>query len=172
MQAVTGFLTNAACVQPLLIVLEDLHDADKGTLDMLTHVSRNLSGARFLIVGTYRDVEVDRNHPLSAALAELRRVSTYGRVLLRGLNADEVRRMLEAIAGQEVPWGMAEAVHRQTEGNPLFVQEVVRYLSEEGLIRREDGRWRSSRETPLEMAIPEGLRDVIGKRLSMLSPDC
>jgi transcriptional regulator with XRE-family HTH domain len=53
MQAVTTFLTNAACVQPLLIVLEDLHDADKGTLDMLTHVSRHLAGTRLLIVGTY-----------------------------------------------------------------------------------------------------------------------
>lgn len=172
LQAVTGFLSNAANVQPLLLVLEDLHDADKGTLDMLTHISRHLAGARILMIGTYRDVEVDRSHPLSAALAELRRMSSYGRVLLRGLNADEVRRMLESIARQEVPWGLAEAVHRQTEGNPLFVQEVVRYLAEEGLISREEGRWKSSRETPLEMTIPEGLRDVIGKRLSLLSADC
>jgi predicted ATPase len=172
MQAVTGFLTNAGTVQPLLLVLEDLHDADKGTMDMLIHISRHLSGSRLLIIGTYRDVEVDRSHPLSAALAELRRMSSYGQVLLRGLNADEVRRMLESIARQEVPWGLAEAVHRQTEGNPLFVQEVVRYLSEEGLIRREGGRWQSSRETPLEMTIPEGLRDVIGKRLSLLSTEC
>ncbi|GAG06658.1 unnamed protein product, partial [marine sediment metagenome] len=109
MQAVTGFLTNAAKVQPLLIVLEDLHDADRGTLEMLTHVSRNLAGTRLLIIGTYRDIEVDRAHPLSAALAELRRVSTFGRVLLRGLNADEVRRMLESITREEVPWGLAEA---------------------------------------------------------------
>ena len=144
MQAVTGFLTHAASVQPLLVVLEDLHDADKGTIDMLTHVSRNLSGARLLVVGTYRDVEVDRNHPLSAALAELRRVSTYGRVLLRGLNADEVGRMLESITAQEVPWGLAEAVHRQTEGNPLFVQEVIRYLNEEGLMPKR--RWAVERE--------------------------
>jgi serine/threonine protein kinase/tetratricopeptide (TPR) repeat protein len=172
MQAVTGFLKNAATTQPLLVVLEDLHDSDKGTLDMLTHMSRHLSGTRILILGTYRDVEVDRSHPLSAALAELRRMSSYGRVLLRGLNADEVRRMLESIARQEVPWGLAEAVHRQTEGNPLFVQEVVRYLAEQGLIGREEGKWKSSRETPLEMVIPEGLRDVIGKRLSSLSPDC
>jgi len=172
LQAVTSFLTNAACVQPLLIVLEDLHDADKGTLDMLTHVSRHLSGARLLIVGTYRDVEVDRNHPLSAALAELRRVSSYGRVILRGLNADEVRRMLESITRESVPWGLAEAVHRQTEGNPLFVQEVVRYLAEEGLITQKEGRWRPTKDTPLEMNIPEGLRDVIGKRLSLLSKEC
>ena len=172
LQAVTSFLTNAACVQPLLVVLEDLHDADKGTLDMLTHVSRHLAGARLLIVGTYRDVEVDRSHPLSAALAELRRVSTYGRVILRGLNADEVRRMLESITRQDVPWGLAEAVHRQTEGNPLFVQEVVRYLAEEGLITQKEGRWRPAKDTPLEMSIPEGLRDVIGKRLSLISKQC
>jgi tetratricopeptide (TPR) repeat protein len=172
LQAVTGFLSNAANVQPMMVVLEDLHDADKGTLDMLTHVSRNLAGARLLIVGTYRDVEVDRSHPLSAALAELRRVSTYGRVLLRGLNADEVRRMLESITRESVPWGLAKAVHRQTEGNPLFVQEVVRYLAEEGLITRKEGGWRPTRDTPLEMSIPEGLRDVIGKRLSLLTPEC
>jgi len=172
LQAVTAFLSNAANVQPMMVVLEDLHDADKGTLDMLTHVSRNLAGARLLIVGTYRDMEVDRSHPLSAALAELRRVSTYGRVLLRGLNADEVRRMLESITRESVPWGLAEAVHRQTEGNPLFVQEVVRYLVEEGLITRKEGRWRPTKDTPLEMSIPEGLRDVIGKRLSLLSPEC
>jgi eukaryotic-like serine/threonine-protein kinase len=172
MQAVTGFLTNAAAVQPLLVVLEDLHDADKGTLDMLTHVSRNLSGARLLIVGTYRDVEVDRTHPLSAALAELRRVSTFGRVILRGLNADEVKRMLDSITRENVPWGLAEVVHRQTEGNPLFVQEVVRYLNEEGVIKRDSGQWKAKTGTQVEMSIPEGLRDVIGKRVSMLSPHC
>jgi tetratricopeptide (TPR) repeat protein len=172
LQAVTSFLSNAATVQPLLVVLEDLHDADKGTLDMLTYVSRNLAGTRLLIVGTYRDVEVDRSHPLSAALAELRRVSTYGRVLLRGLNADEVRQMLWSLTGEDTPWGFAEAVHRQTEGNPLFVQEVVRYLAEEGLVTREEGHWRPTMETPLAMSIPEGLRDVIGKRLSLLSSEC
>ncbi len=172
MQAVTSFLTNAAGVQPLLIVLEDLHDADKGTLEMLTHISRHLSKARLLIIGTYRDVEVDRTHPLSAALAELRRVATYGRVILRGLNPDEVRRMLEGITREEIPWNLAEAVQRQTEGNPLFVQEVVRYLAEEGLITQKEGKWRPTKDTPLEMNIPEGLRDVIGKRLSLLSKEC
>ena len=78
LQAVTGFLRNASTVQPLLLVLEDLHWADRGTLDLLLHLARNLQGARLLIVGTYRDVEVDRAHPLSgdagraAARRELR----------------------------------------------------------------------------------------------------
>jgi len=171
-QAVTGFLRNAAAVHPLVIVLEDLHDADRGTLDLLLHLVRNLAGSRLLLVGTYRDIEVDRSHPLSATLAELRRTSGFRRVLLRGLTADEVQRMLSGLSGQDVRWELAEAVHRQTEGNPLFVQEVLRYLVEEGLITREGGHWRASGDTPLAVSIPEGLRDVIGKRLSRLSPDC
>jgi tetratricopeptide (TPR) repeat protein len=172
LQAVTDFLGSAATGQPLLIVLEDLHSADGGTLEMLEHVARNLGDKRLLLVGTYRDIEVDRTHPLSAALAELRRLPHFERVLLRGLNADEVRRMLSGIAGLDVPWGLAEAVHRQTEGNPLFVQEVVRYLAEEGVIERNEGKWRARSDTPLEMRIPDGLRDVIGKRLSGLSEPC
>jgi serine/threonine protein kinase len=171
-QGVSVFLRSAAAVQPLVIVLEDLHDADRGTLDLLVHLARNLSGTRLLLIGTYRDVEVDRAHPLSATLAELRRGGNFSRVLLRGLTADEVQRMMSQLSGQEVPWRLAEAVHRQTEGNPLFIQEVLRYLVEEGIIKREDGHWRRADEdTPLELGIPEGLRDVIGKRLSRLSAE-
>ena len=170
-QAVTGFLRNASGVQPLLLVLEDLHWADRGTLDYLVHLSRNLAGARLLIVGTYRDVEVDRAHPLSATLAELRRASSFARIPLRGLTPDEVHRMLNNFTGQEVRWSLAEAVHRQTEGSPLFVQEVLRYLVEEGLITHEGGRWHRAGDAPPELSIPEGLRDVIGKRLSRPSPE-
>ena len=173
LQAVVSFLRNASTVQPLLIMLEDLHDADAGTLDMLSHVARNMSGARLLVVGTYRDVEVDRTHPLSGALAELRRVSAFVRVSLRGLTADEVQRMISAVAGRDMPWSMAEAVHRQTEGNPLFIQEVLRYLVEEGLVDRDqEGEWSGTGEQSLAMSIPEGLRDVIGRRLTRLSEEC
>jgi len=138
----------------------------------LAHIARNLTGVRLLIVGTYRDVEVDRAHPLSSTLAELRRASSFGRVALRGLTVDEVHRMITIMSGQEAPWGLAEAIHRQTEGNPLFIQEVLRYIVEEGMVTRQDGRWQGTGNTPLEMSIPEGLRDVIGKRLSRLSPEC
>ena len=97
LQAVSGFLRNASTVQPLLLILEDLHDADRGTLDLLLHLSRSLPGARLLIVGTYRDVEVDRSHPLSGALAELRRSGIFLRVPLRGLTVDEVQRMMSIV---------------------------------------------------------------------------
>src|SRR5207253_8104214 len=98
-QALSAFLHNASNVQPLLIILEDLHWADRGTLDLLVFLARQLTGARLLIVGNYRDVEVDRAHPLSGALADLRRGSSFSRIPLRGLTADEVQRMMSAIAG-------------------------------------------------------------------------
>src|ERR1051325_5708551 len=81
-QGITGFLRNASSVQPLLIILEDLHWADRATLTLLVHLSRKVSGARLLLVGTYRDVEVDRAHPLSGTLAELRRAADFSRVSL------------------------------------------------------------------------------------------
>jgi len=118
MQAVTEFLANAANVQPTLVVLEDLHDADKGTLDMLTHVSRNLAGTRLLVVGTYRDVEVDRSHPLSAVLAELRRISNYGRVFLRGLNAMRSGGCWRALAGRVSPGGWPRRCTARRKGIP------------------------------------------------------
>src|SRR5581483_4967452 len=74
-QALAGFLRNASAVQPLLVILEDLHWADRGTLDLLVFLARQLEGTRLVVVGNYRDVEVDRAHPLSGTLAELRRSS-------------------------------------------------------------------------------------------------
>jgi hypothetical protein len=170
-QAVSAFLRNASAAQALCIVLEDLQDGDKGTMELLVHLARNLSGARLLIVGTYRDVEVDRRHPLSAALADLRRVESFTRIPLRGLSIDEVHRMMSNLAGQEVTFALAEGIYRQTEGNPLFIQEVMRYIRESGMARREDGQWVATVDSLLTQ-IPEGLRDVIGKRLSRLSDEC
>src|SRR5207249_9964977 len=105
-------------------------------------------------------------------LAELRRIASFSRVPLRGLTVDEVHRMMTIIRGQEAPWARAEAIHRQTEGNPLFIQEVLRYLVEEGLVVREGGRYVRTDSGDPDSGIPEGLRDVIGKQLSHLSAEC
>ncbi|HEY3078494.1 MAG TPA: AAA family ATPase [Chloroflexota bacterium] len=170
LQAVISLLRNAAAEQPLVLVLEDLHDADKDTLDLLVHLARHLEGARLLVVGTYRDVEVDRAHPLVGALAELRRATSVDRLHLRGLAPAEVQRLVEEIAGRAIPPGLAGVVHRQTEGNALFVQEVTRYLVEGGLADRDDRAWSAWAEGEPAMGVPEGLRDVIGKRLARLNP--
>jgi hypothetical protein len=170
-QAVTSFLRNASNVQPLLIVVEDLHWADRGTLDLLLHIARNLSGARLLVVGTYRDVEVDRAHPLSGTLAELSRATTFNRIRLRGLTIDEVQRMISNIRGQDVTWARAEMYYRQTEGNPLFIQELLRYLVEEGIVVREGGRYALADPTRPKPVSPRvsAMSSASGSRASVLS---
>jgi predicted ATPase len=111
-------------------------------------------------------------HPLSTTLAELQRLGILRRLQLRGLTVEEVRRLFNRTRGAEVPEGQAAAVHQKTEGNPLFVREVLRYVVEEGLEVLPDGRWVSMRDGSPAGGIPEGLRDVIGKRLSRLSGQC
>jgi DNA-binding CsgD family transcriptional regulator len=169
LDAAVQLLRSAAAHRPLLLVLEDLHDADRGTLDLLLHVSRNLHSARLLVVGTYRDVEVDRAHPLSAALGELHRASSVGRLHVRGLSTEEVQRLLAEASQQTISQPFAELVHRQTDGNPLFVHQTLRFVIEEGLVAPRGGALLRVGEQSLAGRIPEGLRDAVGKRLSRLS---
>jgi predicted ATPase len=169
LQAATDLLRSVAARQPLLVVLEDLHDADRGTLDLLLYLARNLHGARILVVGTYRDVEVDRAHPLSAALTELHRAGNVASIQLHGLSTGEVQRLLAETSRQTVPQPFAELVHRQTEGNPLFVRETLRFVIDTGLVEERDGALRRVGDQSLAGRIPEGLRDAVGKRLSRLN---
>ena len=112
-------------------------------------------------------MELSRQHPLAESLGELTRERLFQRVLLRGLSQQDVGRFIEVAAGVEPPSGLAEAVHTQTEGNPLFVTEVVRLLVLEGELSQEPG----DRDT-WTVRIPEGVREVIGRRLNRLSQRC
>ncbi|MDO8715646.1 MAG: AAA family ATPase [Dehalococcoidales bacterium] len=172
MQAVSDFLTTAAISKPLLVILEDLHDADTGSLDMLTHFSRGLAKAPLLLIGTYRDTELARNQPLSEALTEIQRIPNYQRIKLRKLNAEEVMRMIRALSGQKVSPDLAKTIHEKTEGNPLFVRELVRYLAEKVL---DDGGEKGviiTEQMVRETGIPKEVHGIISKRLSKLSPEC
>ena len=163
---VTTFLRNAGRTQPLMIVLDDLHWADRSSLLLLLFVARELRDARVIILGTYRDSEVGRQHPLSQALGELTRGELAQRITLRGLGENDVARFIEITAGIKPPAGLVEALYRETEGNPFFVNEIVRLLVSEGRLEKTPhGRsW--------SLDIPESVRDVIGRRLDRLSSDC
>ena len=170
-EGVASFVHAAASAQPLVLVLDDLHWADKPSLRLLQHLMRSLTDARVLIVGTYRDVELDRNHPLAEAMTTLRRHRSYERVLLRGLPRDDVKALIEAIGGQEIGEELANLLSRETEGNPFFVSEILRHLVETGAIRRESGQFVSSLDS-IASQLPEGVREVIGRRLDLLSEAC
>jgi class 3 adenylate cyclase len=168
--SVTSFLINASKANPIMLLLDDLHWADKPSLLLLQHLARRFKGSRLIVVGTYRDVELDRRHPLSEALAELRRERLYERVLLRGLSESEVKDLIEAISQQESGWEeFVRAILRETEGNPFFIEETLRHLGEVGSFYRREGRWVTDARSISELGIPEGVRDVIGRRLSRLS---
>jgi DNA-binding CsgD family transcriptional regulator len=171
LSGVMEFLHSLGATHALLLVLEDLHDADRGTLDLLMYLARHLAGARLLVVGTYRDVEVDRAHPLAEALAQLRRVSQVERLQLGVLSVDEVQRLLAGGSRHTVPHPLAELVHRRAGGNALFTHELLRFLLAEGLVESRDGMLRRVGEASIAGRMPEGLRDVVGKRLSRLSPE-
>jgi class 3 adenylate cyclase len=174
--SVTQFVKNAAAVHPLMIVLDDLHWADKPSLLLLQHMARHIGGDRLLLLGAYRDVELDRTHPLAEALATLRRQQNYKRVLLRGLPPDGVVELLQAIEPSEESaagrQALAVALHQETEGNPFFIREVLSHLIETGKLVREGGRWVGKVTSVSELGIPEGVREVIGRRLSRLSEGC
>jgi len=166
--SLAGFLRAAAARRPLLLVLDDLHWADAPSLAALRFLSRELEHAGPLVLGTYRHVEVDRGHPLLATLADLTRGRGTRRVLvLRGLDERDVASFIALVGGVEPSPGLAAALHRETDGNPFFVSEVVRLLAGEGRLGHAEAG-----SPALAASLPEGLRAVVAERLGRLSDRC
>jgi class 3 adenylate cyclase/tetratricopeptide (TPR) repeat protein len=174
--AVAAFLKNASQQNPLIIFLDDLHWCDKPSLLLLEFVSRGVANQRIVIVGTYRDVEVNRVHPLAQALAALRRMEHHERLAIKGFPRDDIDALLESIEPSEqsrpVRRLLSAVLSRQTEGNPLYVREVITSLIESGKIVHEEGRWTSHVTSVEELGIPEGVKEAVGQRLSRLSDGC
>jgi class 3 adenylate cyclase len=158
--SVTSFLVAAARDRPIVIVLDDLHWADEPSLLLLKFAAREVGSSGLLVVGTYRDVELGRHHPLARVLGEISGTEGSVRVNLRGLSVDAVERYIGMTAGAAPPSGLAEAVQSQTDGNPFFVGEVVRLLASEGHLN-DPAAWQG--------VIPQGVREVVGRRLDRLS---
>ncbi|MDA0578754.1 MAG: AAA family ATPase, partial [Verrucomicrobia bacterium] len=166
--SITSFFRTASHAQPLVIVLDDLHWSDQPTLAFLEFIARELNQSRVLLLCTYRDMELNRRHPLSVTLGDLARDRLYERVILRGLTGADIARFVEIAAGFTAPAKLSATIQRHTEGNPLFVTEVVRDLVQSGELTEEKLSGRSS----WSVRIPEGVREVIGRRLDRLSDRC
>ncbi len=170
--AVADLLSEISAAAPVVLVLDDLHWADKPSLVLLRHLLRSATPMRVLFLCTYRDTDLDRSHPLSDVLGELRRQPGVDRLDLQGLDQDEISGFMANVAGHELNEGgrdLAVALHTETEGNPFFVGEVLRHLAESGAIVQDDeGRWTTSGSVA-DFGIPEGVREVVGRRLSRLS---
>jgi tetratricopeptide (TPR) repeat protein len=148
--AVSSLLREAADSRPMILVLDELHWADDSTLMLLRHIVRAAGEAPLLILGTYRDTEVPEGHPLPATLAELRRARALTTLSLGGLDTDHVAVLIQE-RGAQLAEGVVHSVARRTEGNPFFVEEVVRHI-----------------DSGLELALPESVKDLLLRRLRRL----
>jgi len=170
--AVTGLLAHAGRDRPLLLVLEDGHWADAGTLLLLRHLARASWSGRVLLVATFRDTEADVPRALSDTLADLRRSDDVVRMRLDSLSGGEVADFVRRAAGCELDSAgreLAAAIHDLTDGNAFLVCELWRALVETGTVELGDGRIAVA--APLdELATPSGVREVVSQRLARLRP--
>lgn len=172
-EAMVELLRSAGDERPVLLVLDDLHWATKPTVLLLRHLLRADPSSRLVIIGTYRDDELDRLNPLTDALAELRRLPGVERLALRGFDRDGVVAFLAAAAGHELDdrgLMLAAALHDETDGNPFYMAEVLNHLVESGVLYQENGEWTAGADVNIRLlGLPESVRDVVGRRLGRLS---
>ncbi|HLY35823.1 MAG TPA: AAA family ATPase, partial [Candidatus Limnocylindria bacterium] len=162
-----GFLAGVAETRPLAILLDDLHWADDSSLQLLQHLVHHLAGRPVFLLGTYRDVEVRREHPLEHVLRELRRADLVEVIPVRRLSPKGTSALVAASFGEEeISAEFAELVHHQTDGNPYFIQQVLRALVERGDVYRQGGGWERKDLNLIE--IPESIRSTIGERVARL----
>ncbi|MDQ6776625.1 MAG: AAA family ATPase [Actinomycetota bacterium] len=174
-EAVVGFLAAVAERAPVLLVLDDLHWAARPTLHLVRHLVRSPPDMAVCVVGTFRDTEIPTAahargtpHPLTEMLADLRREPGIERHALGGLSPENIEALLAAeIDGTLDPKrrSLARAVHEETEGNPFFVGEILRHVAEAG------SETSSGRIDLEQLGIPDGVREVVSRRLMRLSED-
>jgi predicted ATPase len=150
-EAIASVLAAASRRRPVLLVLDDLHWAAKPNLLLLRHLLQAQEPTALLLLGTYREGELTRSHPLTDLLGTLRREGLYERIPLRGLSPFEVSALLEDRAGQELTHdgvALSDTLSQETAGNPFFIAEILRHLTETGGIAVRDGCWVTSGLSP------------------------
>jgi hypothetical protein len=162
--AVTRLLRTASQTEPLALLLDDLHWADTPSLRLLEFLARALAGSRLLLVGLYRDTDVQPGDPLTHSLAELVKLSHTYRLPLSGFDHDALAAFLRSSGEPQPAPSRVDRLLKETQGNPLFVAELVRL---------QPPTAGSPLSGPGERTgLPLTVRETIGRRLERLSPAC
>ena len=155
---------------PLLLLIEDLHWADEGTLALLVHLARAVANLPVMIIANHRDEQAGSAEPMGHVLYELSRLPYAEHMNLLGLPGNEIAVLLQALSEKAPPQSLVEAMRSATEGNPLFILELWEHLAERGKLFGPDGRFR--KDLSLEQIdVPQGIRLLLAKRLSLLAPE-
>ncbi|GAC1698735.1 MAG: hypothetical protein NVS9B6_09310 [Candidatus Limnocylindrales bacterium] len=165
-------LAEAARERPLVVVIEDLHWGDEATFELVPYLARKLKDDRVLLIATYRSDELHRLHPLNHVLAELSRGRLAEDIRLKRLTLDEVGQVIgRALGLKQAPTAaFRQAIFDRTEGNPFFVEEILRALVERGELTYRDGAWHREKEVA-DLTIPASVRDAVQQRLLGLEPN-
>lgn len=166
LEQICRFFTNMTNERPVLLLLDDLHFADPGSLELLETLARNSVGSSLLIAGAYRDVAVGVSSAVNHHIAVLALSELVGRIPLNRLPEPAVRQMLEALLGDPVSDEFAHSIYDVTEGNPLFVEEVIKSLAIDGQIILREGHW-EQRDTD-RLHVPGSIKSVLGGRLKRI----
>jgi DNA-binding SARP family transcriptional activator len=149
---------------PLVLVFDDLHWADRPTLQLLKHLVRSPQPRRALLLGTYRDAELEPGHPLLELIGDVRRENLLRHIALAGLAEPEVAELVAALGVPSPEATFVRALHGETEGNPFFIEEVVRHL-------RDSEHDLHADVSLTEAGVPDGVREVTARRLRRLCTD-
>jgi oligopeptide transport system substrate-binding protein len=151
----------------LLLVVDDVHWADSGSLAMLRHLARRIGRRRALVIGTYREVELDEALPFQEMLSDLNRERLATRIKLSRLSKEQTRDLLATLFAEEITPEFLDGIYQETEGNPFFVEEVCKALVDSGELFFEAGRW--NRPDMEDLEVPQGIKVTIQSRLRKLS---
>ena len=167
-------LEKIASQKPLLLVIEDMHLADQGTVDLISALARRRESAKLMLIGTCRPVDLAfSEHSLKVLKQDLLVHHLCQEIALEPFREADVAEYLVAESGGAVaPEGLAQLLHRHTAGNPLFTMSVLEHMQQRGFISHDNANWRI--HVPLEsigLEVPETLRQVIEAQIDRLSPD-
>ena len=155
----------------LVLVLEDLHWSDSSTLELIAYLAQRRMRARLLVIGTYRPTEVIiEEHPLKGIKQELQARAQCTELRLELLTEEEIEEYVTKRFPQSTfPADLARVIHRRTDGNALFMVNVVEELISQGMVSEQDGHWELQvRAEDVEGEVPENLRQIIGKQIERL----
>jgi predicted ATPase len=164
-ESVAVFLRRFSVEQPLIVVLDDIHWGDEASLRLMGFVGAALKDSRILLVGAFRNLEFDRDHPLSRVLGQVARQEHVTRIEIEGLSRENVAELIELSLGRSTSDEFIETLVSQTRGNAFFVTEVIKLLADAG------GSPAATVQAD-SINVPQSVREALVRRLVSLSPDC